>query len=131
MEAVSQTGTRAGAPPMMSTQSPGTKLSTGHEAPLSDRPPRPAAPARTLAANVSNHQQPRLFLFHLDVSRSPRAKLSSGSNDFVFLPDPGFQREKMSRCERLLLVGGLIFFQEMPRFPGQYIDESRLAITPS
>ena len=57
--------------------------------------------------------------------------LSSGSNDFVFLPDPGFQREKMSRCERLLLVGGLIFFHEMARFPGQYIDESRLAITPS
>jgi hypothetical protein len=37
-------------------------------------------------------------------------------------PDPGFQREKMSRCERLFLVGGLIFFHEMARFPGQYID---------
>ena len=57
--------------------------------------------------------------------------LTNGSNDFVFLPDPGFQREKMSRCERLLLVEGLIFFHEMARFPGRYIDESRLAITPS
>src|SRR5262249_34220239 len=36
-KAVSQTGTRAGAPPMMSTQSPGTMFTIGYEAPLDVR----------------------------------------------------------------------------------------------
>ena len=45
--AVSQTGTRsrAAAPPRMSPQAPGTKLTDGHEAPQHGRPPRPAAGA--------------------------------------------------------------------------------------
>src|SRR5262245_33901985 len=43
MEAVSQPGTRVNAPPIMSTQSPGTKFTVGHEAPHDVRSPRPAA----------------------------------------------------------------------------------------
>src|SRR5262245_413325 len=34
----------ASAPPMLSPQAPGTKLTAGHEAPLSHRSPRPVAP---------------------------------------------------------------------------------------
>ncbi len=36
-------GDTHGAPPMMSPQAPGTKLTVGHEAPINGRPPRPAA----------------------------------------------------------------------------------------
>jgi hypothetical protein len=69
MEAVSQTGTRASAPPMMSTQSPGTKLTVGHEAPLDIRPPRLTASAPTIATDRSSHYRLRPFPFHLDVPR--------------------------------------------------------------
>src|SRR3954470_5525753 len=36
-------GTVGDGPPMRGTQPPGTKLTTGHEAPRRKRPPRPAA----------------------------------------------------------------------------------------
>src|SRR5262249_16904010 len=57
--AVSQTGTRAGAPPMMSTQAPGTKLADGHEAPREGRPPRPAASTRHHNAGVGARRRRR------------------------------------------------------------------------
>ena len=68
-KAVSQAGTRTGAPPMMSTQAPGTKLADGHKAPQKGRPPRPAASARHLNGNVRTRMHHR-FSSSLVLSRS-------------------------------------------------------------
>src|SRR5438132_5148349 len=56
---VSQTGTRGGAPPMLSTQAPGARLLCGHEAPNCKRPPRPAVPALSTANQSQNHNASR------------------------------------------------------------------------
>src|SRR5262249_22312725 len=69
MEAVSQTGTRVSAPPRMSSHSPGTKLTFGHEAPLDVRSPRLAASTPTIGRPGSSHHRLRPFPFHPDVSR--------------------------------------------------------------
>ena len=85
-KAVSQTGTRTGAPPMMSTQSPGTKFTIGHEAPLDDRPPRPAASSAHYTAGGdqanSSHGISRSTL----MSRGPRAPCSLSGRLFVLRP---------------------------------------------
>jgi len=60
-------------------QLPGTK----HHTMIGHLDPQPRH--WSLAANVENHQNPRPFLFHPDVSRAPRAKLTVRSTDFVLL----------------------------------------------
>ena len=91
MEAVSQPGTRVSVPPRMSSPSPGTKLTVGHEAPFDVRSPRPAASPSTIGRPGWSHDRLRPFPFHPDVSRSPRATLTDGSTFFAMgcdrLPD--------------------------------------------
>src|SRR6516165_4364578 len=77
-KAVSQAGTRTGAPPMMPTQAPGTKLADGHKAPQKGRPPRPAAPAGHLNGRVRTRRHHRfqfLGVVSQRVLRNPLASL--------------------------------------------------------
>ena len=86
MEAVSQTGTRASAPPMMSTRSPGTKLIFGHKAPLDDRPPRPAASSAHYTAGRDQTDSSRGISRSTLMSRGPRAPCSPSGRFFVSRP---------------------------------------------
>jgi len=106
MEAVSQPGTRVSAPPRMSSQSPGTKLTVGHEAPHTGRSPRLAASIPTIGRSRSGHYRLRPFSFHPDVSRSPRATFTPGSSYFVEGSDrlPGQDAKKRPDGERCTAV---------------------------
>ena len=83
MKAVSQTGSPLSVPPVLLPQPPETTLTHGHEAPLADRSPRPAAPDQSVRRGLLEAVPFGLFSRHRQYKNlTPiRPPMSRGQTD--------------------------------------------------